>query len=91
MSELEGYKVYRHAENPKEKELHDKFLKIHNREGYDDMDVIAFGCDANGNPEGRLSEKEQKIMLSTIQWLGSPVGQCFLRDCGFILREDATG
>lgn len=81
---MEGYKTYRHTQNPKEKELHDNFLKNHNREGYHDMDLIVFGHGSQSlRPNDYLTDREKKIVLSTIQWLGSPVGQSFLRDCGF--------
>jgi cupin superfamily acireductone dioxygenase involved in methionine salvage len=81
---MEGYKTHRHVQNPKEKELHDNFLKNHNRKGYEDMDLIVFGHGSQSmRPNDYLSDREKKIVLSTIQWLGSPVGKGFLRDCGF--------
>lgn len=80
---MEGYKTYRHESNPKEKELHDKFLKNYNRNGHE-MDLMVFGHDSQSSrPNDYLTDKEKKIVLSTIQWLGSPVGQGFLRECGF--------
>ena len=81
---MEGYKSHRHAQNPKEKELHDNFLKNHNRQGYEDMYLIVFGHGSQSmRPNDYLTDREKKIVLSTIQWLGSPIGQSFLRDCGF--------
>lgn len=81
---MEGFKTYRHEQNPKEKEFHDKFLRFHNRDGYNDMDNIVFGTDGNSvRPAQYLTDREKQIALSTIQWLGSPVGQGFLADCGF--------
>lgn len=85
---MEGYKKYRHKDNPKEKEFHDKFLKNHDRKGYNDMELIVFGHDENLSPNDHLSDREKKIVLSTIQWLGSPVGQGFLKKCGFKLDEE---
>ena len=81
---MEGYKTYRHKKNPKEKELHDNFLKEHDREGYADMDLIVFGHPSDSlMPNDYLTDRERKIVLSTIQWLGSSVGQSFLTSCGF--------
>lgn len=78
------YKEYRFESNPKEREMVDKFLE------HSDMMEIErriFGTDPNRSdlyPNGELSKREMKIVLSTIQWLGSPVGQGFLDNCGFI-------
>jgi hypothetical protein len=47
------------------------------------MERISLQIDNKGNPLEYLSEREKKIMISTIQWLGSPVGQGFLKECGF--------
>lgn len=82
---MEGFKTERHEQNPKEKEFHDKFLRHHNRDGYADMENIVFGND--GRPKGSLTDREKQIVVSTIQWLGSPVGQGFLSDCGFTKTE----
>jgi hypothetical protein len=86
---MKGFKTYRHDSNPKEKELHDKFLKDHIFDKNVDIDLLVF---PPANPSQRyavdtLSDREKQIMLSTIQWLGSPVGQSFLKDCGFVLAE----
>jgi hypothetical protein len=78
------HKEYRFESNPKEREMVDKFLE------HSDMMEIErriFGTDPNRSdlyPNGELSKREMKIVLSTIQWLGSPVGQGFLDNCGFI-------
>tara|TARA_R110000796_G_scaffold250514_1_gene379591 strand:- start:7909 stop:8172 length:264 start_codon:yes stop_codon:yes gene_type:complete len=81
---MEGFKTYRHKRNPKEKELHDKFLKEHNIRHYEDMDLIVFGDKSLSlRPNDHLTDRERKIVLSTIQWLGSPVGKNFLFTCGF--------
>lgn len=78
---MKGYKTYRHNSNPVEKELHDKFIEQH----YDkDMSMIVFPPTSSGfSPSEYLTEREERIVISTIQWLGSPVGQSFLESCGF--------
>ena len=85
---MEGYKTYRHDSNPKEKELHDKFIDemITNKlANADILDFIVFGqADKSiSQANGCLSDREKRIVISTIQWLGSSVGQSFLRECGF--------
>ena len=81
---MEGFKTYRHEDNPKEKELHDKFIKEH-----DIMNAsrIVYPVDGRGNTDKLLTEHEYKIMISAIQWLGSHVGQHFLEECGFKLER----
>ncbi len=50
-----------------------------------DMDFIVFGHDWDSTlPKDYLTEKEKRIVLSTIQWLGSPIGRSFLERCGFV-------
>ena len=86
MKKMEGFKTYRHKSNPKEKEIHDKFIKQH---GDNDISMIVYPPTSSGmRPSEYLTEKEEKIVVSTIQWLGSPVGQNFLKDCGFELKEE---
>jgi hypothetical protein len=77
---MDTFKMHRHGSNPKEKEFYEKFLINNDR----DMDLIIFGHGSNSfRPLDHLSDREKQIVLSTVQWLGSPVGQGFLRECGF--------
>lgn len=85
---VEGFKVYRHASNPKEEELHDEFVSQMSTR---DMDYIVFGhknSPSGSTPDDYLSERERRIVVSTIQWLGSPVGQTFLRRLGYCEEEE---
>ena len=78
---MNGFKTYRHKNNPKEKEFHDSFIEKH---GDNDMSMIVFPPnDCGFSPSEYLSEREEAIVISTIQWLGSSVGQNFLNECGF--------
>jgi len=81
-NQIKGNKTYRHEQNPDEKQLHDNFLE-HIGCNYDTMDQIAFSPQSNG----RLNDREKALMVTTIQWLGSPVGQCFLCDNGYIKQK----
>lgn len=75
---MKGFKVYRHTDNPMEKKLHDKFIKDFD---YRMLDLMVL-------PESQhVTEHEARIIVSTIQWLGSHVGQVFLRDYGFELKD----
>lgn len=87
---MESYKTYRHDSNPKEKELHDKFIEHHiDCEKYTcPVDLLVFPASNSPMiPEDYLNDREKKIVISTIQWLGSPVGQSFLKECGFELKN----
>ncbi|MBD3196341.1 MAG: hypothetical protein GF317_14880 [Candidatus Lokiarchaeota archaeon] len=88
---MQGFKTYRHEQNPMEKQLHDNFLKEHIEAKYCcDLSLLIFPP-ANSNQThavDHLSEREKRIILSTIQWLGSPVGQGFLRENGIELTKE---
>lgn len=78
---MEGNKVYRHEQNPEEKRLHDAFVKEH---GDEDMAGIVFKPNKRGTaPSEYLTPREEKIVISTIQWLGSPIGQNWLNRMGY--------
>ena len=81
-------KEYRFKSNPKEEILHDKFIEMFNSDAMADktLSAIIFGWenDRQNYPKEYLTEREKDICLNLIQWLGSPVGQGFLEQCGFI-------
>lgn len=83
-------KEYRFKDNPKEKEMHDKFIEMFKRDSSANrcLSAIVFGWknDNQTTPKRYLTENEENICLNLIQWLGSPVGQSFLRECGFSLN-----
>jgi len=82
---MESFKTHRHENNPKEKEFHDTFIEEHSR-GVD-MDLIVFGHPSDSMmPKDYLTDREKQIVLSTVQWLGSPVGEGFLNSCGFVRK-----
>lgn len=87
---MEGYKTHRHELNPKEKEFHDKFIKDHikNKDRNTDLLVFAPTDGYQTYAIDTLSVREKEIMITTVQWLGSPVGQGFLHSCGFKLIKD---
>lgn len=89
---MKGYKTYKHKNNPIEKELHDKFIEeyVENKYSGEILEKMIFGCsnDAQTIPNDYLSEREKEIIISTIQWLGSPVGQGFLSGIGFEYKNE---
>lgn len=82
---MKSFKEYRFENNPQEKKFVEQFIKDHGF--YNDIDLIIFGHSSNSSsPNDYLSDREKNIVVSTIQWLGSPVGQHFLDSCGFELK-----
>jgi len=85
---MEGNKTYRHKDNPEEKRFHDNFIKDICHDNM--MSAIVFEPKDGGlSPSRYLTEDEEKIVISTIQWLGSPVGQSFLREMGYVKKPEA--
>lgn len=81
-------KKYRHESDPLEKELHDAFLKhLNDNQGSLSASRIAFPTLDGSTPVSFVDEREEQIMINTIQWLGSSVGQGFLRDLGYVKKE----
>jgi hypothetical protein len=80
-------KEYRFKDNPKEKEIHDRFKEKFERDvmASTTLSAIVFGWqdDRQRLPKEYLTEREEDICLNIIQWLGSPVGKGFLSSCGF--------
>lgn len=81
-----GNKPYRLSANKDEKILHDKFIeKYIDTPCITDMSLIVYppADGSGGTPTKYLTDDEKRIVVSTIQWLGSPIGKNFLSECGF--------
>jgi len=87
---LQGFNARRNIENPTEKLLHDSFISefVESKLSYNAVDKIVYGTDEYGNPRDYLSDHEKQIVISTIQWLGSHVGECFLDRCGYKMDKN---
>jgi hypothetical protein len=87
---MNNCKEYRFKDNPKEKEFFDKFQDLFFRNNFSlrTLDAVIFGWNSDSNPNDYLNDREVAICTNLIQWLGSPVGQGFLRNCGFELNKD---
>lgn len=44
------------------------------------FDIVVFGTNGAMRPADHLSERELKIVASVLQWLGTPVGEAYLRE-----------
>lgn len=88
---MKSNKEYRWTDNPKEKEFHDKFIERFKRynSATKELSAVVFGWanDRQNTPKEYLSSRDADICLNLVQWLGSPVGQGFLNNCGFELNK----
>lgn len=81
-------KGHRLSENPQELKCLEVFRKNVGQYSNNSMDYLVFGQKDNNSPNDFLSEREKQIVYSTIQWLGTHVGECYLRDCGYELKKE---
>ena len=82
---MEGFKTYRHEQNPKEKEFHDKFIEWYVGPGSGCFDLLVFPPADNDQTRAvdELSDRERRIVITMVQWMGTPLGQSLMRECGF--------
>lgn len=87
LSEL-TFKGNRLSQNPMElKHLEVFNQKVDSKYSPNQLDYLVFGSNGS-SPKDFLNEREKQIVYSTIQWLGSHVGECYLRDCGYELKKE---
>lgn len=82
---MEGFKTHRHEQNPKEKEIHDKFVEWYCGPGIGSFDLLVFPPRDNDQTMAvdELTDRERRIVITMVQWMGTPLGQSLLRECGF--------
>lgn len=75
-----GFKDYRLKEDDKYYKDEVNALKIFNNEHIQHADLIVFGQKDGASMEANdnLSEREERIVLGVIQWIGTPVGKSFI-------------
>ena len=71
---MKGKNTHRLAENP----LEAKFAEVW--EGSKYGNTLAYILSDRPNDPTYVSEHDQEVAATVIQWLGSPVGQCFLEE-----------
>lgn len=85
---MKTYNSHRFKQNPLEEQIYVSFIaEMYKR---DSLDRIIFGCrdEAQSFPKDTLTDRERDICATLIQWLGSPVGQYFLRSNGFERKDN---
>ena len=78
---LKGRKTYRHKGNPAEEKIHNLFVERFGE--WPHMEQIVHDTDGRGEVSFGLTNRDKEMIITAIQWIGSPVGQAFMRDCGF--------
>lgn len=75
-----GFKEYRLNKDDKYYSKEIKALEIFNRDHLEHADLIVFGQKEGTGMEAKdfLTDREERIVLGVIQWLGTPVGQGFI-------------
>jgi hypothetical protein len=81
MKKIQGLHPYRFRNNPEEKRFAKKWTE-HNKHGSGSVSTLAYllweGDQITCPPEA--SDRDHTVAATVIQWLGSTVGQAFLRD-----------
>ena len=72
----QGFRQYRFKDNPLEQRFAEEWVK-RNRES---KILLYLTSPSNRLEDSNLCERDKIIAGSVIQWLGTPVGQGFLRD-----------
>ena len=85
--EHSGLSTYRIADNPEERRFAEAWQK-HNDQGHT-LDYLVDPDKGARRWPPEAGEREREVAATVIQWLGSPVGQGFLRDLGFVKLDDA--
>lgn len=85
MCEIKTFNEHRRGSNPQEDKIFEVACKWKKQNNVI-FDQAVLGVTQRGEPKDYLSDRENSIVFSTLQWLGSPVGQGFLRECGFELN-----
>ena len=81
-----GLHAYRFKQNPEELRFALAWLKENSRENGTLLLAYLLSDGQDHRPQD-LSERDQVVAASVIQWLGSPVGQSWLRDLGYEKKD----
>lgn len=76
-----GRATHRFKDNPEEKRFAEAWAST-NDQGH----VLEYLM-GDGARRADIEPRDREVAATVIQWLGSPVGQCFLRDLGYTRPE----
>lgn len=75
---MKGKWINRFKQNPLEKRFAEKWDERNQLSGHTTLDYLL--AENNNRPSGEATDRDREVAATVIQWLGSPVGQCFLSD-----------
>lgn len=75
---VKGLHTYRFRDNPEEKRFAAAWTK---------NNVLPWLL-GPGDRKVDPSKRDEEVAATVVQWLGSPVGQAFLNDLGYVKRDD---
>lgn len=73
---VKGKHTHRFAQNPCERTAAYRWNQLHRKPGIGTLDYLL----GDGQEPGDVSDRDHLVAATVIQWLGSPVGQGFVRD-----------
>jgi hypothetical protein len=87
MKKIQGLHPYRFRDNPEEKRFAEEWVKWNRRSEYgSNLAYLLLAGDQSSHIPPEPSVRDFTVAATVIQWLGSPVGQGFLRDLGYEKR-----
>lgn len=81
-----GLSTYRFADNPEERRFAEAWQRTNDQGRTLDHLLDPRKGEPFGSPP-RAEDREREVAATIVQWLGSPVGQGFLRDLGYVRGE----
>lgn len=76
----EGFNTHRLKDNPEEERFASAWRGMQSGRV---LDWLLSGANQRGYPTNPATERDEAVAATVMQWLGSPVGQGFLRDLGY--------
>lgn len=88
MRKMKSLNEHRLKQNPLEKHMSDKWNSYNGNNSGSPTILYRLLAEDSNYPKGEVSERDEIVATTLVQWLGSPVGVSFLKECGF---ENKTG
>ena len=76
----EGKSIHRLKTNPLERAYHDAWIEANKEDLCRNIGILQWLLGENNKPSQDMTDRDILVAATVIQWLGSPVGQCFVRD-----------
>lgn len=80
MIKHEGHNHHRLEREPLERLFADEWRELNTGHGRGHGPLAYMLAEDRNHPRGEVTERDAMVAATVIQWLGSNVGQCFLRE-----------